>query len=66
MTDPIVFWRDGYDAGRGGCYVRGASLNAAVAKWDAEGIVVVGIVIDPAHESNVELILGTPPEAPHD
>jgi hypothetical protein len=57
MSEKLVFWRDGYSTGRGGAFVRGASLNATVAKWAAEGVHVAGIVIDPEHEANVECII---------
>jgi hypothetical protein len=57
MSEPIIFWRDGYDRGRGGAFVRGQSLNKIVAEWIAAGIQVAGIVIDPEHASNVECII---------
>lgn len=57
MSNPIVFWRDGYSSGKSGAFVRGMSLNEAVSKWEAEGIHVAGIVVDPKHGSNVNLII---------
>lgn len=57
-----VFWREGYEAGRGGAYIRAQSINKIIPTWILEGIQVAGIVVDPEHESNVELILFQPEE----
>jgi hypothetical protein len=60
MSEKLVFWRDGYSTGRGGAFVRGASLNKVITQWAAEGVHVAGIVIDPEHEANVECIIAQP------
>ena len=52
MSEPIVFWRDGFSGGKSGAFVHGATLNAAVARFIADGVPIAGIVIDPENEAN--------------
>lgn len=54
----LIFWREGYDHGTGGTFVRAAVLNHVIEEWEADVTAfVVGIRIDPEHGSNVELLL---------
>ena len=62
MITPLIFWRDGYNTGKSGAYVRAVSLNKIIPQWISEGIEVAGIRIDPANESNVDLLIWFRPE----
>jgi hypothetical protein len=57
VSAPLIFWRDGFDSGKSGAYVRAVSLNAVIPQWIAEGIQVAGIRIDPENESNVDVLI---------
>ena len=60
----VMFWREGFDSGQSGHFVRGASLNDVVSKWIAEGIPVAALRITPDHGSNVDVLIQK--EAPDD
>ena len=62
MRTPLIFWRDGYNTGKSGAYVRAISLNKIIPQWIAEGIEVAGIRIDPENEGNVDLLIWFSPE----
>ena len=55
----VLFWREGFNSGKSGHFVRGAALNEVVSKWIAEGIPVVAILIDPEHGANVNVLIQT-------
>lgn len=60
MSAPLIFWRDGFDSGKSGAYVRAVSLNKVIPQWIAEGIEVAGIRIDPENGSNVDVLIYQP------
>lgn len=57
MSEPIVFWRDGFDDGQSGHFIRAVSINKVIPQWISEGIQVAGIVIDPENENNVDILV---------
>lgn len=57
MSEPLIFWREGFDSGTSGHYVRAVSLNAVIPKWLAEGIKVAGIRLDPENENNIDVLV---------
>ena len=57
MSAELIFWREGFDSGRSGAYVRAVSLNTVIPQWIAEGIEVAGIRIDPDNENNVDVLI---------
>ena len=58
--DPYIFWRPGYETGRGGYFVMAAALNTIVPNWIEAGHKVAGILIDPENAEHVELIVYVP------
>lgn len=57
MAKPVIFWRDGYDRGMSGHWVRAASLNQVIPQWIAEGIRVAGIMLDPESGNNINVLV---------
>ena len=60
MSAPLIFWREGFDSGKSGAFVRAVSLNTIIPQWIAGGIEVAGISIDPENGSNVDLLIYQP------
>lgn len=56
-SEPLIFWRDGFDSGTSGHYVRAVSLNEVIPKWIEEGIKVAGIRIDAENGNNIDVLV---------